>query len=1057
MKKIIVILFGILVTVSMKSQTLFTFEDVIPSDWMVTGGQLALTAVTYKEGKSSLEWMANTNSNISFPLAFKALSTNGTFFYIYSPRVTNDTITISFINGNTVKRRANVLCNFVGWREFNRTYVEYKTKTATNITQVEIALKLNKNVAGSRRILFDNMEFNNLTNLEMKIHGPHMVLDREYLKGRTSYLELYAFERDIPISQPSFEELADLALIRERQHRILTTPTTLQVRRALDFVNALNIVENMDGTLCGKIIDTTYGALNDSYIQSIFVHLANLSKAGIYQEMFLRAVRYILDQGIGEGCNYEMSSTMNFYTAGKEIPAAVLDVAYACEGDLRQRLLDFVQWFCYYNEAYRPEETYKVNLVSDYVYLYLPHFLAIAALQTDDAVAVRELKAVKRYIERNTEYTPGSKGILKSDGTGFHHNTHYNNYMYSYMPWTQCMWGLRGTSFCIAEDAYERFKKAVLSVYIMATKSFLDGNHFFSNTFAGRNCFGGGISLEYSREHFKQLIETGDDIKGNDEELKAAYNYFFENSDYTVDAVDYAGFYAFNYSPAAIFRKKNWVVSMRSITSKFWGAEIYSGQNRFGRYQSHGSLDVLYDGSLAANGYPTNNAVGGWDWNVVPGTTTVHYTSWLDMMPAQSTTQRFDQYSKEKNFSGALAMDSNGIFATDFSQIDKWGNTECYLPTNLEFKKSMFAFGDMIICMGSDITSSGMYSDDMITATNLFQNIVTDYVGDLVVNGEMAIQGESRIMGDNDNWFITPAGTGYFVPKGNDPIVLAYGEQTTPSQTGADYASPTGTAMAAKAYIDHGVKPTGAKDIFVVIPSVTVPKMIALSQQLQNHGGELFRVEAQSANLHALTYLPGNTTAYAFFDAVDGLDFGIVKATTFRHLLMVHQDAVKNRYKFAVCNPDLCPEDDVSYGWHSTSSSTTLTVNGNWELVEPVDGVTICSNSQAETLISVTMNDGAPIYFELKTPDDTGLKECDSWEDNIRVKKVLGGVQLIFNNRVRSQTNVKMISMDGRVLFDSLFSGENLEYFIPNSSLLRGVNIIQVVRDGKMKVIKFIF
>ena len=266
MKKIIVILFGILVTVSMKSQTLFTFEDVIPSDWTVTGGQLALTAVTYKEGKSSLEWIADADSNISFPLAFKALSTNGTFFYIYSPRVTNDTITISFINGNTVKRRANVLCNFVGWREFNRTYMEYKTKTATNITQVEITLKLNKNVAGSRRILFDNMEFNNLTNLEMKIHGPHMVLDREYLKGRTSYLELYAFERDIPISQPSFEELTGLALIRERQHRILTTPTTLQVRRALDFVNALNIVENMDGTLCGKTIDTTYGALNDSYI-----------------------------------------------------------------------------------------------------------------------------------------------------------------------------------------------------------------------------------------------------------------------------------------------------------------------------------------------------------------------------------------------------------------------------------------------------------------------------------------------------------------------------------------------------------------------------------------------------------------------------------------------------------------------------------------------------------------------------------------------------------------------------------------------------------------------
>ena len=92
----------------------------------------------------------------------------------------------------------------------------------------------------------------------------------------------------------------------------------------------------------------------------------------------------------------------------------------------------------------------------------------------------------------------------------------------------------------------------------------------------------------------------------------------------------------------------------------------------------------------------------------------------------------------------------------------------------------------------------------------------------------------------------------------------------------------------------------------------------------------------------------------------------------------------------------------------------------------------------------------------MKTPDDTGLEECDSWEDNIRVKKVLGGVQLIFNNRVRSQTNVKIISMDGRVLFDSLFSGETSEYFIPNSSFLKGLNIIRVVRDGKMKAIKFI-
>ena len=155
----------------------------------------------------------------------------------------------------------------------------------------------------------------------------------------------------------------------------------------------------------------------------------------------------------------------------------------------------------------------------------------------------------------------------------------------------------------------------------MATKGSL---HYFANTFAGRNPFGAGITLAYSNDHFNKLIETGVDIKGDNAELKAAYNYFSGTNTYAVDVADYSGFYAFNYSPAAIFRKDNWVVSMRSITTKFWGAEIYSGQNRFGRYQSHGSLDVLYDGTVAESGYPTTAA--GYDWNVVPGTTTVHYT-----------------------------------------------------------------------------------------------------------------------------------------------------------------------------------------------------------------------------------------------------------------------------------------------------------------------------------------------------------------------------------------------------------------------------------------------
>lgn len=59
---------------------------------------------------------------------------------------------------------------------------------------------------------------------------------------------------------------------------------------------------------------------------------------------------------------------------------------------------------------------------------------------------------------------------------------------------------------------------------------------------------------------------------------------------------------------------------------------------------------------------------------------------------------------------------------------------------------------------------------------------------------------------------------------------------------------------------------------------------------------------------------------------------------------------------------------------------------------------------------------------------------------------------------MHSQTSVKVISMDGKVLFDSLFPRESYkECFVPNSSFMKGVNIIRVVRDGKIKVIKLMF
>lgn len=62
------------------------------------------------------------------------------------------------------------------------------------------------------------------------------------------------------------------------------------------------------------------------------------------------------------------------------------------------------------------------------------------------------------------------------------------------------------------------------------------------------------------------------------------------------------------------------MVTLKGYTTDVWGSEIYRKDNRYGRYQSYGSVQIMGYPSRLASGYDEN----GWDWNRLPGTTTIH-------------------------------------------------------------------------------------------------------------------------------------------------------------------------------------------------------------------------------------------------------------------------------------------------------------------------------------------------------------------------------------------------------------------------------------------------
>lgn len=656
------------------------------------------------------------------------------------------------------------------------------------------------------------------------------------------------------------------------------------------------------------------------------------------------------------------------YNDVRRVPTDFLSALPVCDDRRKSRLIAAVLNLLEADRMYYPhaEEMYD-RISSDYIYNVTPHLFICALYNPDDELAVKELSAFSHFLSACTQYTPGGSDILKPDGTGFHHNSHYNGYMYSYKTWVEYMGRLKGTSFRIEKEAYLRMRKAVISVYLMALRSESDNHRIFGNSMAGRHPFT-GLGVNFSRELMETLMTVGGDIDGvpYDMELASYYNYFYKTRKYKdAPEINADGFYQFNFSPAGVYRKDNWVAVMRCPTTNFWGGELYSKQNRFGRYQSHGTLEVLYEGGLEPSGYPANKEAkgAGWDWNMMPGSTTVHYTDWQSLMPKQNDTDRFDQKSSTTNFSGALAWKDCGLFGAAFDQDDRWGGPR-YEPTNLKFCKSVFAIDGMLFSTGSNIEAKGAYPDDYITATNLFQSVMSKKCKTLLVDGNEIKKGkELAIAPEKSVWMIAPTTTGYYIPAGHDKLVVKHTEQETPSVVGM--AAGLGKATVAKAYLEHGVKPENRAYDFLVVPGATPERMKEVIGKQES--GKLFEVLTKQDSLHIVKHHPTNTTAYTLFAPASGLNQGVLRASATELLLMERTGQNGNELDLAVCNPNLRPKRLEKNNWVAQPTPMVVELQGAWRLKPgtEIPGLTLEQNEAGNTVLKTELAEGNPIYVSL--------------------------------------------------------------------------------------------
>jgi len=954
------LLFLIFRLIGNSQTTLYSFDSGVPSNFTASNSTLVSSTDHIKKG-SSLAWSVSSGAVLTASSLGITSSQTGNWstsaaqFYVYNSVPSNDTLVFSFYtNGNnTPQRVGHMLLNFSGWRDYHRSY-RFDYANGQDIGggfTFDIMTITYKPVNSSSTPTLYLDEFTMVGDANTRQPGPHMQIDLKQFSPGYSFLEPLKYFLNAPPTTapptPTSQEQTDAATVKSKYPRSIPSVSSTNLTNAKNYVTGCGIYRNTDGSINGTR-GLSYLHNLDTLVQ-IGNYVGYLTEAAVNnndadaKSKLLLFTEYILDQGLAEGGRNNVPT--NDYTHCQNLPVGFLQAVNSglLTDSLNKGMIKMLKWSNGYNIIYN--STGSLWVMTDYILLKTPFLLELAG-DTTVAYQVSDYHNISNFLSVFANIKQGGEDGIKPDGVGFHHNFNNLPYFYAWGAYADRVNSLKGTVFRITPQAFNNMSGSFKAVFLEQSNASL-----IPNSLCGRHPF--DASTLINQTQFQEMVNVGGDVKGTtiDTALAQLYNYIYQTSYYSVPTVNYDSFYHYNYTQLGVKKRGNWMVAVKGLTNTLPGTEIYSNSDRYGRYQSYGSLEVLYNGAWSANGGINYGA--GWDWNVYPGTTTVQLP-WTSLQPLKSIATEYQNNS----FSGALSLGNKyGIFAIDFLEKPN-GN---YTANNLKFKKTVFTFDSIFVCLGSSISST---NGSNITSTNLFQAIDTAAsFAPIYVNSTTAVSSSSYSntisTSSGSAWMVTGQTTGYYIPQGGGTVSVLRGSQTTPDQSDTTTSgSPhiTNTANYSKAYISHGAAPANGTYQFVMVPGTTPSVMQTLAVTLD--GGSVYTVLKQTDSLHAVFYRPDSVTAYAFFNPNNNVNIGYIKSISNKGLVGVKKKG--DTLTLTVNNPDLNVVTDASDSvdlWHSTPQNISLVLNGSWVVLSNNSSAAI---SQANNTLTAgfTLKDG---------------------------------------------------------------------------------------------------
>ena len=998
-----------------KSERLLSFEEPqVPAFISGTGSRLGISGEHYKDGLHSLSWTFDPGAVLSVKkdLKFEKKDPTGKDTYlsafivwVYNEEAQDKKIRFEFLKDGKKCTSFPFGINFTGWRAAWVCYerdmegvpeegmnemrvIAPDVKGKLYLDHIILASKVDaRQQAADVQVPFVNKGTTNhwLVIYEHSLWKPDMALTPVSEQQKREVQEIEKRFRDMLYTPSKFTD-KELDGIRKKYDTYKITYKNGKVTGLPIFmVRQAEAYERMIPDW-NKDMFTRLGMEMNEYfnlMKRIAIAYNNASDTGVRDELkqkFLAMYDHITDQGVAYGSCWGNIDHYRYGMRGLFVSYFLMKDVLREAGKLKdaERTLN---WYAITNEVYpKPTEN---GIDIDTFNTKLQGRIASILIMENSPEKLQYLRSFSRWLDYGCRPAPGLAGSFKTDGACFHHRNNYPAYAVGGLDGaTSMIYLLSGTEFKLSELAHETVKNVLL------TMRFYCNLKQWPLSMSGRHPNGKGelVPIQYAT---MAVAGTPDGKQAYDADMAAAY---LRLAAYTgmpdKDAPDYLpkasarqelkmkelleaqgfrpepdpqGNLALGYGCVSVQRRDNWMAVVRGHSRYLWAAEHYLPANFYGRYLAHGSMQILTGKpgemvTFTTSGWQEN----GFDWNRIPGVTSIH----LPFEQLRAKVLNVDTFSgmeemlySDEAFAGGLSQARlNGNFGMKLHEHDKYNGSH-------RARKSFHFFGDMIVCLGTDIENT---NSEFPTETTVFQ---------LAAVTPEARQYWNACKGGGQT-YIDPNGVGYYLSKHS--MADAKYERNFPQVTvGERSAKPTSGDWVSLT-LQHGKAPAGASYEYAVLPHTDAASLKTFAKN------PAYRVLQQDRNAHIVHSLTDNITSYVLFETPRSLPAdGLLQKADTSCLVMVREN--NGKLLLTVSQPDLAlyrgSSDEAfdkdgkriersiySRPWIDNDSGeipVTVTLKGLWQVAE-TPYCKLVSADKKQTVLRFTCRDAASFDVELR-------------------------------------------------------------------------------------------